>query len=296
MLPPGRYHIAAQKAGFAPPMEPSAMQMFEVSSGQALEDLTVSLVRGGVISGRVLDRFEQPMAEVSVTALLKRFASNAPQAELASAGAPLLMPSGQGQTNDLGEFRIFGLPPGEYLIGASPRADFGEASASSSAPTIMTSTFFPGTADVSAAQPVTVRAGETVSDFTIRLVTVPAFHVSGVVVDESGAPVPGVMVMLMRGGRGTDSLRFLSMGSPGMSQSDASGRFTFGDVAAGSYTLRAGHEAGIFTSSENFVIDGGGTPRAAPARPTPVLPPTTIEVTIEDANVTDLKLVVPRSQ
>jgi hypothetical protein len=81
-----------------------------------------------------------------------------------------------------------------------------------------------------------------------------------------------------------------------MSQSDASGRFTFGEFAAGTYTLRAGQDAGIFTSSEDFIIDGDGTPRAGPARATPVLPPATIEVTIEHANVTDLKLVVPRSR
>src|ERR1700730_9605132 len=28
-LPPGRYHIAAQKDGFAPPMDPSTMQVFD---------------------------------------------------------------------------------------------------------------------------------------------------------------------------------------------------------------------------------------------------------------------------
>jgi hypothetical protein len=297
VLPAGRYHIAAQKAGYAPPMDPSSMQMFEVSDGQTLEGLTVPLRRGGVISGRVLDPLGQPLAEVSVTALLRRLSSDAPLTALTSSGAPLLMPSGHSQTNDLGEFRIFGLPPGEYVIGANPQSSAGEASTSSSATTIMTSTFFPETADVSAAEPVTVQEGETVSDLTIRLVRVPAFRVSGVVVDQSGAPVAGAMVMLMGGdGRGPDPLRFLIMGSPGMSQSDASGRFTFGDVPAGSYTLRAGQgAAGIFARSEDFVIDGDGTPRAGPIGPEPAPQPGTIEVTVENANVSDLKIVVPAS-
>jgi hypothetical protein len=297
VLPAGRYRIVAQKAGHAPPMDPSTMQMFEVSAGETLEGLTVSLRRGGVISGRVLDPLGQPLAEVGVLALLKRLSSTAPATALTSSGAPLLMPSGQSQTNDLGEFRIFGLSPGDYVLQANPRSSPGEPS-TSSATTIMTSTFFPGTADVSAAQPVTVQDGETTSDLTFRLVTVPAFRVSGVVVDESGAPVGGVMVMLMGGDpRGSDPLRFVGMGSPSMIQSDGSGRFTFGDVPAGSYTLRAGLEAaGVFATRESFVIDADGTPRAGETDPGPALPPGTIEVTVENANVSDLKIVVPASQ
>lgn len=298
VLPAGRYRIVAQKAGHAPPMDPSTMQMFEVSAGETLEGLTVSLRRGGVISGRVLDPLGQPLAEVGVMALLKRLSSTAPATVLTSSGAPLLVPSGQSQTNDLGEFRIFGLSPGDYVIQANPRPSHGESSTSSSATTIMTSTFFPGTADVSAAQPVTVQDGETMSDLAFRLVTVPAFRVSGVVVDESGAPVGGVMVMLIGGdSRGSDPLRFVGMGSPSMIQSDGSGRFTFGDVPAGSYTLRAGLEAaGTFATSESFVIDADGTPRAGETGPEPALPPGTIEVTVENANVSDLKIVVPASQ
>ena len=277
------------------------MQMFEVFAGQVLDGLTVSLRRGGVITGRVLDPDGRPLAEVGVTALLKRLTTNdQPEGPIAP-GSPLLLPSGQNQTNDLGEFRICGLSAGEYVVAANPRSDFSGASTSSPATTMMTSTFFPETADVSAARPVTVQTGETVSDLTLRLATVPAFQVSGVVVDEAGAPVECVMVMLMSGRRGTDSLLALTMG-PGMSQSDANGRFTFGDVSAGSYTLRADRNLGFFGVTDDFVIDGGGTPRAAPSRPR-LAPtqgtagmPATINVTVTNANISDLKLVVPRSQ
>jgi hypothetical protein len=79
-----------------------------------------------------------------------------------------------------------------------------------------------------------------------------------------------------------------------MSQSDASGRFAFGEVPAGSYTLRASDgPGGFFGITEDFIIDGGGTPRTGPGRPRPAPEPGTIEVTIENANVSDLKIVVP---
>ena len=296
-VPAGLYRIAALKADFAPPMEPSTMQLFEMAAGQTVDGLTVILRRGGVIAGRVLDARAQPLAGVGVTALLKRLNSNDRPAGLTSSGAPLLMPFGQSQTNGLGEFRILGLAPGEYLIVASARSRFGEPTTSSSATTVVSPTFFPATADVSAAQPVAVQEDETVSNLTIQLVIVPAFEMSGVVVDEAGAPVAGAMVMLMSGRTGTDSLFFLSMGPPGMSQSDASGRFSFGEVPAGSYTLRAsGDGGGFFGISDDFIIDGGGTPRAVPNRPRRAPEPGTIEVTIDDSNVSDLTIVVPRSQ
>jgi hypothetical protein len=88
-LPPGRYRIAAQKAGFAPPMEPSAMQAFEVAPGQELANLIVSLQRGGAITGRVLDSSGRPFAQVGVTALLKRLNSNDGPAEGISSDMPM---------------------------------------------------------------------------------------------------------------------------------------------------------------------------------------------------------------
>jgi hypothetical protein len=296
MLTPGRYHIAAQKDGFAPPMDPSTMQFFELAAGQVLDGLTVSLRRGGAFAGRVLNPKGQPIANAGVTALLKRLNRTDQPAGVASSGPPLLMPSGQGQTNDLGEFRIFGLWPGEYVIVATAQSKFGAAATQPSAATTTTATYFPGTADVSAAQPVAVQSDETVSDLIIPLVSVAAFKVSGVVVDAGGAPVANAMVMLMGGQRGIDLLLSLVVGPPLMSQSDAEGRFTLGDVPAGAYTLRAdagiGAGIGAFGFTDTFGIDVDGTPRGDPSRPKPAREPGTIEVTVDNADVSDLRIVV----
>jgi hypothetical protein len=250
-----------------------------------------------VITGRVLDPQGQPLPEAGVTALLKRLDSSDRPRGPVSSGPPLLMPFGQGQTNDLGEFRIFGLPPGEFVIAANVQSH--RIATSLSAPTTMTTTFYPETTDASAAQPVAVRSGETVSDLTIRLAAVPAFQVSGVVVDESGAPVANAMVMLMDGSSGTDRFALLTLGPQDMSQSDDSGRFTFGSVPAGSYTVRADGGfggLGAFGFGDSFIIDGGGTPRTDPGSPRRAQEPGTIEVTVENANVSDLKIVVSRSR
>ena len=108
------------------------------------------------------------------------------------------------------------------------------------------------------------------------------------------------MVMLMGGQHGTDLLLSLVAGPPLMSQSDAGGRFTFGDVPAGAYTLRAdagfGGGIGAFGFSDTFGIDSDGTPRGDPSRPKPAREPGTIEVTVENADVGDLRIVVTGSQ
>jgi Carboxypeptidase regulatory-like domain len=297
-LPAGRYRIAAQKDGFEPPMNPSTMQMFEVAANQILDGLTVSLRRGGAFTGRVLDPHGRPIAGVGVTALLKRLNRAGQPAAVAASGAPLLLPSGQGQTNDLGEFRIFGLWPGEYVIVAATASKFGGAAAPPSAAATTTSaTYFPGTGDVAAAQPVAVQSGETVSDLTITLVAVVAFKVSGVVVDADGAPVANAMVVLMGGHRGRDVFLSLVLGPSLMSQCDAGGRFTFGDVPAGAYTVRADAGGiGAFGFTDTFGIDSDGTPRADPSQPKPAGEPGTIEVTVENADVGDLRIVVAESR
>jgi carboxypeptidase family protein len=299
MLPPGRYHIAAQKEGFAPPMDPSTMQTIEVAAGQVLEDVTVSLRRGGAFAGHVLDPQGHPIANVGVTALLKRLNLNEQRAGVPPPfGAPLLMPSGQGQTNDLGEFRIVGLWPGDYLIVAGTPSKLGGAATQPSSGMTATATYFPGTADVSAAQPLAVEAGQTVSDLTIPLVSVAAFKISGVVVDTAGNPVANAMVMLMGGQGGTDFFLSLVVGTPLMSQSDASGRFTFGGVPAGAYTMRAdtGGGIGFFGVTDAFGIDSDGTPRVDPSQPKPPREPGTIEVSVENGDVDDVRVVVPGSR
>src|SRR5439155_1673165 len=99
-----------------------------------------------------------------------------------------LIPAGSAaQTNDLGEFRLFGLAPGEVYVHATSRSGFGHSA--SPRPTVPLATYFPGTADVVGAMPITLAAGQTSADITRRIVSAPEVQVSGVV---STATVNGV--------------------------------------------------------------------------------------------------------
>ena len=150
-LEPGPYRLTVQKPGYAP-LDPATFPTFWVVAGQALEVTTVSPQKGGAVAGRILDAGGEPMVDVNVRAV--------------KPGAAIDLMSEASRTNDLGEFRVFGLASGEYIIVASPRP-FGSDALSR---TMVSSTFYPGTSDPSAAQVVTITAGQTVSGIQFRVV------------------------------------------------------------------------------------------------------------------------------
>jgi hypothetical protein len=133
-------------------------------------------------------------------------------------------------------------------------------------------TYFPGTADVVGAMPITLVAGQTSGDITIRMVSAPAFQLSGVVTDEGGRPVENALVrLLVERAPGEAPMAFMSRMQS--ARSDKAGHFTIGGVVSGSYTLLAippvllstrnadrGGAAGtgMSTSFASGTVSGGG--------------------------------------
>src|SRR5438874_5127678 len=195
---PGEYRIDVQKTGFAPLFDPTVPSpTLTVAAGQSLNGVDFRLQRGGVITGRVLDSTGEPLTDAHVMAMRR-----------APAGRPERPPiparmQGPQQTNDVGEFRIAGLAPGEYLLAAVPRgtSPFGgpgiSPAAASTAKTTLATTYYPGTIDQAGAQVITVSAGAEIGNIVFTMQTTPAFRVSGIVVDENGSPIAHAMIMLM---------------------------------------------------------------------------------------------------
>lgn len=78
------------------------------------DDVTIWMVKGGVITGRVLNLAGDPVIGVRVSAQLANPAS--------SAAVPTLMASNEAQTDDRGIYRLFGLPAGTYVVVANASA------------------------------------------------------------------------------------------------------------------------------------------------------------------------------
>jgi hypothetical protein len=222
----GRYNLNAQKGSFIGlaygqqrPFEPG--KPLEILDGQTIEKVDFSLPRGGVITGRILDEFSEPISDVQVAAMRTQNAGGTRR--LVQAGRP-------GMTNDIGEFRLFALPPGDYYLTATLRNNqIGDTNDRSGyAPT-----YYPGTADVAVAQRLTVAVGQTITDLTLSLLPIRTARVSGTAVDSQGHPLQGFVQALqlstMVGG---------PFGiSPGQIRPD--GSFVINGVTPGDYTLQA---------------------------------------------------------
>lgn len=231
-LAAGRYTLSAGKSGFVSlqygqrrPSESGTP--LEVADGQRLDKLVIALPRGSVISGRIFDEFGEPVANAVVNAMRYGF----------SAGARRFMPAGgqnsRDTTDDQGQFRLFGLPPGEYIISANFRGGGGEVTDPSSDPTGYAPTYFPGTGSAMEAQRVRVDVSQEQGGINFSLIATRLVRVSGSAIDSQGAPLTAGSVTLMA----ADMTR---MGLPfggGGNNIDRSGTFRLNDVAPGRYTL-----------------------------------------------------------
>jgi len=81
-----------------------------LAAQQQMKDARIEMSLTGVISGRVLNRFGEPVGNANVQALRYTYQE----------GRRTLAPSQSIRTNDLGEYRLFWMTPGQYIISAQP--------------------------------------------------------------------------------------------------------------------------------------------------------------------------------
>jgi protocatechuate 3,4-dioxygenase beta subunit len=232
-LPAGRFALSAAKAGYVQ-MQFGQKRAFEagtpvtVGDGEAIERIDFALPRGGVITVRVTDDFGEPLAGAQVQVQRSQYGPDG-QPRLTQAPTGAAMPFNG--TDDRGEFRVFGLMPGEYVVSAAYRNPGGLATAGGNDPNEgFSPTYYPGTINASEAQPVTLGVGEETS-LQFAMVAARMARVSGTVVDSEGRPAAGASLSLVT-----------PVGSGGFTSSPGGtvapdGSFTIGGVPPGEHRI-----------------------------------------------------------
>ncbi len=188
----------------------------ELADGQKLENIDVALGRSALITGRVTDASGQPAARVQVRAIVLRGGAEPTVTSTAS-------------TNDLGEFRMFDLHPGEYLLMAAAGNNMGGPAIEGEAIGLAPS-YAPGVPSMSEALRLRLVGGSEVNA-DIRLIETRVFTVSGTVMTSSGEPAAGGSVSVVT----RDPVLNASFGT-GVS---GNGTFTLRNIPPGSYELIA---------------------------------------------------------
>src|SRR5471032_380570 len=119
-LPAGRYTVTVSKSGFVSltygqrrPLQ--AGTPLQIADGQQLKGIDFQLPRGSVIGGHVLDEDGDSMPGVTVRVMRYQYLQ----------GERRLTPAGTGQTDDKGQYRVWGLMPGDYYVNAVARGGNG---------------------------------------------------------------------------------------------------------------------------------------------------------------------------
>ena len=274
-LPPGRYIVKAEKPAYLTAAlgskRPSRSGTpLVLTAGANASNLVLRLWRGAVVAGRVTDEAGYPLRGAPVRAVRDGGAGDPSLPAYSNnnlGSGPPGTPGGGVATNDRGEYRIFGLEPGEYVVMVTPPFEVAGAAspmtdaavdallaqlrqgrrAATSSPNGMPApgsssyspVFYPGTANVDSATVLKLAPGQEVNGVDVRADRIPVTTVNGVVRTADGSPAAGATVSLYRTAKPT---RFTSLRSSSISAAaGADGSFTIVGVPPSPYRLVARH-------------------------------------------------------
>ena len=181
-LPADSYRLSAGKPGYLV-LEYGQSRAFErgkviaLDDGETLEKIDVTLPASGAISGRIADENGDPVESVVVRLLQLQFMANRRQlVDVAAAGSRT--------TDDTGRYRIFGVPPGQYVVMASVGSRGADVPLSDdTALPGYAPTYYPGGSELSHAQIVNVDLSQDVAGIDFALAQAPTATLSGFATD-----------------------------------------------------------------------------------------------------------------
>ena len=269
-VPAGNYFVVAAKPGYVrtyygsktPGRGPGIA--VAVIDGKPVPEMTLRLIRGGVISGTIRSAGGKPVPNLRVQA-----ASSAALrfTDLMAAGEAMLNIA---TTDDRGMYRIYGLAPGTYMVVAQvgtgseirpvtqEQLQWADRLAGGNALTFppdaavppdaaargaYAPVYYPGTPLAQSASPIRVGPNEERLGVDFALQLVPTARIRGRLLDEQGRPQQGAQLTLRQQTNAAampmDEMAIVGALLGGGTSTQADGTFVIEAVKPGEYTLNA---------------------------------------------------------
>ncbi len=236
-VPAGQYRLKVTRNGYVgqeygqkKPGDPGAT--FTLREGQIMRDLIFKLGHAAVISGHIYDEDGELVPKVLVTAMREAYKEGRKQLEIAAVD----------QTNDLGEYRLYGLSPGRYFVSAqnqqwnrlvgdpefsAPNKSGGEQG--------YTNVYYPNATEPGKASSLSVKEGEEIASIDILMKEVTVYRIRGKVINlVSSHKGRETFLEIMRRGQ---SVQWDFVGGRSVTKLD--GTFEIPEMVPGEYTIMA---------------------------------------------------------
>jgi hypothetical protein len=218
-VPAGPISLIAELGGYIPEAFGSAPDPYNTPTpallpGQKMTGVRMALTRGGVIAGRLIDDRGDAVVGATVQAMKTTYVNGLPERREAQSAI----------SNDLGEYRLFMLRPGEYHISMVPRTLVSPPVPRQ--PRVIP-LYFPGTIDAKASQAIELHEGEALEGVNFSGIPTRTRRVTGSVQGNAGDGTSVILSPL----NGTSTMQ--------QTADPNTGSFQFADVAPGAYLLAA---------------------------------------------------------
>jgi hypothetical protein len=175
----GRYRVTVAADGYLSTHQQFGPTILELATGEELKSISFRLLKLSAIMGRILDENDSPIAGLTVMAMKLEYRYGRrglfPQQTLAVTGSN-------------GEYRVFGLEPGEYYL--SVRFNPGGPSG--------VPVYYPGTTDPNLALSVMVQAGRDVPVADLKLKPMEVHSVRVTILTPEQGTIPSLASWFVR--------------------------------------------------------------------------------------------------
>jgi protocatechuate 3,4-dioxygenase beta subunit len=228
-LAAGSFRVRVSRQGYPPVQygQSRALQSgraISMRAGQRTGNIDVTLTRGGVVTGRIVDAAGEPVEGVQMQAWEARVCS----------GRTVVSASASNNrdrlSDDRGEFRLYGLLPAMYFVTAVEHATPNGSRRDDGAPIPV---YFPGRTNVAEATTIQVSGFDDLGLADLIFDPISGTRVSGLATDSAGRPLAGSAML-------TTSLRSgAPLTQPKVVSIRPDGSFEFAAVAPGDYVVQA---------------------------------------------------------